>query len=667
MRGTTKPKMASECDITSSINKALQNSKYNHYLCQRISWNDNSRFYNSSGLSCYGSNITDTCIVSKSGTKLYTIRPSNWNEKIGVLKSDRIALVVEDDDTDKPKLKNITLKTLLQNSSKYGKYINLKTKDLSSDLDDKVSVRFQTAFYPLKKGEDENIEFCASSYNYQTQSNDSPKNLLILCSSQGIAISANKKGYSNLFHHKVRKESKTSVGEHWLQMNKTRFKVGQQQNENFMDKLDNQNKNRASSQHIGTKAMGKRCNSIMTIQVPLVNMKDFQSSTPTPPNLFGFSQQKFNQTATNNCGFSGFGKAPPPVPSWSTMVGATSQSFGFSGFGGAPPPPPPPPPGQSSVGRISIGTPNNSTAVKFNDSSILIRHPNQHITVTIVIYYAVQGGNPSENDIWKACEDLDMLYDKCEETGDLSKIDFMLEKADKLPDLPMKVPIIENTSKKTENLKSILKKVTENKDKEIDYDKLAQSLLKADDTKINCNLFLGYFDDVLCDQESLLNFKNGIDKFKINDATFLVHWKNLYDIPKVTFPSKNHICQNLIIKLSPAWFTSSDSAFSTINSIEEILNSIDQIISKIKDIYNPSGNIFLIIASGNKYESLVAAYGVIQRYSLIQFEDNGVRKLKDLRQDERAGFFAEKIGEIMVKKLVNVQEKDETSANFVLE
>ena len=43
----------------------------------------------------------------------------------------------------------------------------------------------------------------------------------------------------------------------------------------------------------------------------------------------------------------------------------------------------------------------------------LKRHPSERITVTVVIYNAVQGGVPSEQDVIAAIDDMERLYLSC--------------------------------------------------------------------------------------------------------------------------------------------------------------------------------------------------------------------------------------------------------------
>merc|ERR1712045_216797 len=55
------------------------------------------------------------------------------------------------------------------------------------------------------------------------------------------------------------------------------------------------------------------------------------------------------------------------------------------------------------------------------------RHPNEHVTATIVMYYTCSGGVPSTEDVKSAIDDLEELYQSVETSGKLGDetFDFM--------------------------------------------------------------------------------------------------------------------------------------------------------------------------------------------------------------------------------------------------
>merc|ERR1719326_1639079 len=86
---------ASVSDVMSSINSTLRSAgpTYADYSCKTVSWDDVTRGTVGGSLSCYGSNITDTRLYEKTGKQLFTVRSDNWNEKLGRVSADELAIV----------------------------------------------------------------------------------------------------------------------------------------------------------------------------------------------------------------------------------------------------------------------------------------------------------------------------------------------------------------------------------------------------------------------------------------------------------------------------------------------------------------------------------------------------------------------------------------------
>ena len=81
-----------------------------------------------------------------------------------------------------------------------------------------------------------------------------------------------------------------------------------------------------------------------------------------------------------------------------------------------------PDPGTSNAARVSRG--EKVTTGRFIDNlGELERHPDEHITVTVVLYNTVVGGVPSAEDVMAAIDDMNDLYEKCSENGRLGNRD----------------------------------------------------------------------------------------------------------------------------------------------------------------------------------------------------------------------------------------------------
>lgn len=245
--------------VRDSINAVLA-SAGSGYSCKNVSWDDVSRGNVNGSLSCWGGNITDTYLKAKDGTPLFTVRSDNWNEKLGVVSAEDVALLTGN--CDKGELRNVTLRDFLAEPHKMGGgYTGMDEgiRLLSVEGDKKVSIRFQTVFLPVEQGHDYRgrIEFATEAYNYQTQSDDNPKNLVLLATTQGLSVQADGSGTKRLLLHAKEKEQ---VNEYWLEAESSGHEVGGEQKETKEERDDAIKRGKATSEIIGIKAMGTRFN-----------------------------------------------------------------------------------------------------------------------------------------------------------------------------------------------------------------------------------------------------------------------------------------------------------------------------------------------------------------------------------------------------------------------
>jgi len=383
---------------------------YSEYSCKVVSWDDSSRFQIGSspfGLSAFGSNITDTVLKERNNTKLFTLRSDNWNEKLGRVSSNSVALVATvPGSTD---LAPVTLRDFLKKCGNYASYTGLKTdKDLSSDdLDLECSIRFQTTFLPVQSGTPGSLEFTPESFNYQTYRSGDPKNLLLLCTTQGVALQQDGPGSQRLFHHKVHPVTGV-VSRHWLEAERTRHQVGGSQVETEQEKQDAISRHKATAAVIGTRAMGTRFNVLMTIQVPL---KQEKPPSMMPGGVFGAGGVplgcSFSGGGFSGCaGTFGISNAPEEFKN-SVSARATNPDMKT---------------GTSNAARVSVGTQEDQWGgLVVKDPT---RHPSQHITITVVMYNTVINGVPSEADVIKAIDDMEQLYKSCSITGHRADLPF---------------------------------------------------------------------------------------------------------------------------------------------------------------------------------------------------------------------------------------------------
>ncbi|CAK9012745.1 unnamed protein product [Durusdinium trenchii] len=329
-------------ELMATINQTCQDAGgiYAKYGCKAISWDDCTRSAGPKGLSCFGPNITDSRLVERSGKTLYTVRGSNWNERLGKVAAKDVTVLV----TGKEKeLKPISLREYLEQIHQYGGYAGVPADTaLHADADQEISIRFQTTFLPVH--EDGTVEFCGEAYNYQTVSNDDPKNLVLLCTSEGTFVQQQGVGFQKLFLHETT-EASEQIARCWMEAKRTGHRVGEAQEESWeaaaesalkaqeaqreleeaqalsegskdsaqaervdqlkmqvaqLDAEATERKLRAAeaeeatlegkavARRFGIDAMGSRCNMLMTIQVPLEQKAPAKTfCSPTSPTFEG--------------------------------------------------------------------------------------------------------------------------------------------------------------------------------------------------------------------------------------------------------------------------------------------------------------------------------------------------------------------------------------------
>lgn len=412
-------------DTLHQINSVLKESTdgpYKNYSCKTVSWDDVQRGTVGGNLSCWGANITDTRLYAKDGRQLFTVRGDNWNERLGKVTADDLALVASDEDGGGglTGLRPVTLRTVLSDINKYGAYANLDIESIADQtLDEEISVRFQTTFLPVDKGEKMTLEFAPEAYNYNTTDDEDPRNLILLCTSQGLAIQQDGEGAKKLFHHV---KSGDEVKRYWLEAESSSHKVGGSQVESSGEESDAVKRGKATSTVIGTKAIGTRFNVLMTIQVPLEQQKkervDLDEFCCLDTGMALESCEMFDESYTatgvvlESCEFGECEEEDE-----ADEMGVVMKTKIISGR--------PPVIGKSSAARVSRGSEVDTwSGITVNEPK---RHPHEHVTATVVMYYTCSGGVPAAEEVKSAIDDLEELYKSIETNGNLKDeaFDFM--------------------------------------------------------------------------------------------------------------------------------------------------------------------------------------------------------------------------------------------------
>merc|ERR1719262_1609439 len=226
----TNAPATSVADVMTSINTTLKTAggAYTDYSCKTVSWDDVTRGTVGGSLSSWGANITDTRLYEKSGKQLYTVRSENLNEKLGKVNADELALITGNQ-LPGGDLTPITLRDFLKNMGKHGAYAGLDKNVSLGDkaADAEVSIRFMTTFLPVADEELATLEFAPEMYSYQSRSESDPANLLLLATTQGVAVQANGAGATKLYHHAVEPGlPKNKICRYWFEAERSAKKVG---------------------------------------------------------------------------------------------------------------------------------------------------------------------------------------------------------------------------------------------------------------------------------------------------------------------------------------------------------------------------------------------------------------------------------------------------------
>merc|ERR1712038_265572 len=349
-------------------------------------------------------------------------------------------------------LRPFTLREVLSRSCEFGKYVGLKEGNNLSDetLDKHVSIRFQTTFLPVAQGEKTALEFAPEAYNYNTRHDNDPRNLILLCTSQGLAIQQDGCGSKKLYHHAV--DANGSINRHWLEAESSNHKVGGSQVETKEEKEDAIQRGKATSSVIGVKGIGTRFHVLMTIQVPLKQKPIPQVRNASAGSFYsGFYG---DEGATFGSSAGATFSAPAPLPSYSDAsampFSAPSDPFASAMLCSAPPPDDDAASSPFTFGsmaskaskkRSNTFTFGKSSAARVSRGSFVDtwkgltvtepkRHENEHITATIVLYYTCAGGVPTEQDVKAAIDDLEELYKSVETNGYLAEDKFNFMKSE---------------------------------------------------------------------------------------------------------------------------------------------------------------------------------------------------------------------------------------------
>ncbi len=412
-------------ELVKAIDDAVAGTGYG---CKPVSWEDSSRGTVGGKVSCWGGNIADVRIWNRDGSPIYTLRSSNFDEKLCGVDPSNIAVVVGNQkvpwkDDGAVHLESVTLKWYLENIDrvqKYGEYAGIDKQSGRSFLDsplpnNEVTVRFQAVFLPIgDRGETPN--FCTDVYNYQAYDDENPRNLILLSTPQGTSVQQDGEGAKKLFFHDVGKDGK--IHRYWLEAEGSSHKVGGGQVETLAEKQDALSRGKATAMHIGIPAMAQRFNVQMMIQVPIEQKKreasrgifesmsmglvQFSPSVPMSLTDSDSETMSLDDGPLTSVPESYFGG----LPTFSFGGGGVTRGGGTRGIA-------------KSASGVSFGESNAARVSRGKHHDIwsglavkdVERDPKQPITITVTMYYTVTGGIPTAADVKAGIADLEALYE----------------------------------------------------------------------------------------------------------------------------------------------------------------------------------------------------------------------------------------------------------------
>lgn len=422
---------ASREEVRAAIDAAAAGTGFS---CKQVGWEDVQRGVTAGVLSSYGPNIADVRLVERdanapsaapfgAGEKqpLYVVRSDNYNERIATVDATQIAVVTRGTAAEAPR--PITLRALLRDFGEHAAYAGCEraTSLLAEERDATVTVRFQTVFLPVANtaagvAAQQKTEFATEVFSYQTHDASDPRNMLVLCTSQGASVQQDVPGRGRVFHHEVETAASAAapgkIHRYWLEAEASRFAVGGAQEETPEEAAAAVARGRAAATCIGIEAMGRRFNAQLLVQVPLAQKErpargysEYGAYTlggSTPNTMGGIYEECESMTES---------LAPACHNQLQTQMVPMAQAASFSfGSRSGPAPAPAPAVGKSTAARVSRGTEHDTW------NGLTARAPRrdatQHVTITVTTYQTVEGV-PSAADVQAAIADLFALYAAC--------------------------------------------------------------------------------------------------------------------------------------------------------------------------------------------------------------------------------------------------------------
>ena len=328
-----------------------------------VGWDDASRAFNSS----IGANISDWSFKLKDGTVLPFIRSPNFTDKTLTIYAKDVSLIVGN---ERPggDLNAITFQNYLENYGKYTPGVPDKV-NLSSGPDELVTIRYIAVIVP--ENSDGSQEVVPTAYNYQTYSDDNPKNILGASFHMGVGTTTDGSCTKNVYLVKTnssdtvqfndydkKSDDKDSLAQYLDYQENTWFQIT---NEN----CESDEQKKAVSSVLGTRSTSAPArNRVQCFQIPR------EQSTPKRKSK-GLVPKGLSSLSADSC----------------------NESAVYRGL---------------STGNVSYG----SSAGKHKKIKMKYkRDKSQNVTITFAYYFTTKDGNLNNSDVSHIATTLQNSYE----------------------------------------------------------------------------------------------------------------------------------------------------------------------------------------------------------------------------------------------------------------
>jgi hypothetical protein len=348
------------------------------YTAVVTAWTDNKRGVCQGKLSAVGPNITDLRLVGPNDKVMPYLRTHNLDEKLGVVNPKKVIVTKG----------GHTAYDVLLDPNNYIAYTGIRF-DGPIEEQPKVVMRHQNAFVPTGKDTPEDV--APAHYNYQTRTNEDPRNLIIVFTPMGYYAQTDRVGFNPLLYNKP--NGKGLLEQTWIGVEATDKDVGHADDDRKHKKTKTTN-----SFVLGVEGSLPRANRLMIMSIPLA-----QKKREIPKTAWG---QSYTPDDDSDLDCMAADDSDEPEPTYRSLAAE----------------------GKCKQARLSEG--NKCAEVKIKEMTV--KHdPGDPVVITVIDYNTVEHDTARTvtvpmKDIEAAIGDMEYHYNLCDRVCKLSTLPAML-------------------------------------------------------------------------------------------------------------------------------------------------------------------------------------------------------------------------------------------------